>query len=249
VPRPAEVPDSTRLPGRRVLWPLLGVSAALVVASPLLHVLAWRQQVAEPGSEPALLFLLVDTNGEQNLPAWWSAVLLLAAAALAALRSRLSDPSQRRLRQGWAGVAALLALLSLDEVASLHERVLGAVARVAVGGGSGLLHFTWVVPGLVVALSLAAAAVPFLRALASPDRRWVVACGGVYLLAALGLEAVSGAVLDSGLSHAVYLVVTAGEEALEMGSVLALVVGLGRRLRVRAGDASLTVSLASAGRT
>ena len=78
-----EAPDAAGRSGRRVLGVLLGVSTALVVASPLLHVLAWRQQVADPGREPALLLLLVDTNGEQNLPAWWSAVLLLAAAGLA----------------------------------------------------------------------------------------------------------------------------------------------------------------------
>ena len=98
-------------------------------------------------------------------------------------------------------------------------------------------------PGLALALALAAAAVPFLRALEPVDRRWLVACGSAYAVAVLGVEAVSGAVLDSGLSHAVYLAVTAGEEALEMGAVLALVAGLARGLRLRAGDGSLTVAL------
>lgn len=231
---------------RQALRLLVGVSAALVVASPLLHVLAWRQQVADPGSEPAVLFLLVDTNGEQNLPAWWSASLLLLAAGLAGLRSLLSRGATTGLSRGWAGLAGLLALLSLDEVASLHERVLGALGEAAVGGASGLLHFAWVVPGLAVAAALALAAVPFLRALDGADRRCLTACGCGYAIAVLGVEAVSGAVLDSGVTHAAYLLVTAAEEALEMGAVIALLAGLSRGLRLRTGEGTLAVSLAPA---
>jgi len=66
---------------------------------------------------------LFDVNGEANVVAWLSSAALLltaAGAGLAAAADR-AQGAPRRLWVGWALVAALFTLLSLDEAARLHE--------------------------------------------------------------------------------------------------------------------------------
>ena len=71
-----------------------------------------------------------NLGGEMNLASWWSAVGLLFAGMLA-YEARVG---KARSRNGWLVLAALLSALSLDEVASLHERV-------GFGGWAALLPF------------------------------------------------------------------------------------------------------------
>lgn len=83
---------------------------------------------------------------ELNLSVWWSSMLFFCAAALAFRLARTEGED----RLGWMGLAVVLAVLSLDELGSLHERahdrwfypIVGAVAlllaaslvRLALGG-------------------------------------------------------------------------------------------------------------------
>lgn len=58
-----------------------------------------------------------DLDGEYNLPALWSSVLLLAAGGLAALVAR---------RPGWrvvAGLGLLFGFMGFDEAVAIHERL------------------------------------------------------------------------------------------------------------------------------
>jgi hypothetical protein len=62
---------------------------------------------------------ILDLNEEQTLPAYFSSLLLLTAAALALLVSRL-EPGSARV---WLAWAVVLAILAFDEAAEAHERL------------------------------------------------------------------------------------------------------------------------------
>lgn len=61
-----------------------------------------------------------DLSGEMNLAVWWSGMLLLAAAGLFyELGSTRRDGTAR----AWLAMAFIFAVLSCDEISSLHERI------------------------------------------------------------------------------------------------------------------------------
>jgi hypothetical protein len=92
---------------------ILGVSLLLVVCTLLNFPLA--------GGRPlSLVLFTLGLSGESNVGAWWSGMLFLVAG-LCALE-RAADPRRAaEERRGSAALAAALMLLSLDEVAWLHE--------------------------------------------------------------------------------------------------------------------------------
>jgi hypothetical protein len=128
-------PTSFLLPG----WIWLGVVAAGHLLFVTLTVLA----AYIPSAFRSGLFQAFNLASESNVAAWWSTVNLLALAVLAAEILRLGPA---RARPAWAGLSLLLALLSLDELGSLHERaggfrelmpyIVGAVILLAFSLGS-----------------------------------------------------------------------------------------------------------------
>ena len=201
----------------------------LVAASLLARWLAWRRELAQPGIAPPDWVQFLDVNGEANLPTWFS-VVLLASTALTALvlgaAHLLGNP--RGDRFGLALGVVLLGL-SLDELAGIHERLGGLGNRLLAGE---YLHFTWVVPGAVVAAVLAVALVRGSTSLPARSRRLILLGFAVYVLGALVLETLSGLVLEEWGDRAGYLLVTAAEEFCEMLGVVVVLGGLVRAVEL-----------------
>jgi hypothetical protein len=211
----------------RVALVLLLVAGLLIALSLATRYGAYRAEVAHPGSARVAgwkaIMRLFDVNSEHNVPSWFSSVLLMGCALVAALLAALGRRAGRRDAGSWAGLAALLSLLSLDEAVSLHERLGGPAAAVLGDSTRGALHFAWVVPGLALALVVGLVFVRFVVRLPASTRRLVVAAAGLYVTGAVALEAAGGMVLEAQGHRAGYLLVTAAEEGLEMaGSVLLL---------------------------
>jgi hypothetical protein len=98
------------------VW-LLGavlVSLVLLVAT-CFRVEAWE------GAGAVTVLRAFDLGLESNVAAWWSGMLLLVAAVHAFDGYALWRDRQPRVARGWATIAALLLLLSADEIGSLHE--------------------------------------------------------------------------------------------------------------------------------
>lgn len=94
----------------------------------------------------------LNLQGENGLASWWSGMLLLLGAVHAmdaCLRQRGKDPLQAF---GWGSFSALMVLLSLDEVGSMHERA--ASLLIAYGAALGLL-------ACVAMLALLRSSLPF----------------------------------------------------------------------------------------
>lgn len=98
-----------------------------------------------------------DVNGERNLPAWWNAGLLLLAGILAAAigtARRICRADTVLALLAWWGLAAVLAAMSLDEFAGVHERLDVVWARLV--GENPLPAFQWLMLGVPLAVAVLA---------------------------------------------------------------------------------------------
>lgn len=207
---------------------LIAVAVALIAASLLTRYLAYQRELASPGIAPPFWMRLFDVNSEANVPTWFNSGLLLLAGVAAVIVAWLHRPDRPRVAGFLTLFAVGLLALSVDELVSLHEQ-LGGLGS-AIGGST--LHFAWVLPGAVVAVLGVVILARGLRALQSADRWPFIAGVTVLLTGGLVLEAISGIVLDSQGDRAAYLLVTAGEEFLEMAGAALLLLAVLRLVTV-----------------
>ena len=155
---------------------------------------------------------LLDLNSEHNLPTWFSSALLLTAAMLLTSATATAHPA---LRRQWRLLAIVFALLSLDEMASLHE-MSNAPLRAALGAGP-LFYFPWIALGLTAAAAVALSQRRLLDALPARTRLLFIAAGALYVGGGVGLEAVAAPVYAaSGEATGLHAGLVFVEEGLEM---------------------------------
>lgn len=203
---------------RRVAAVLAGCATLLLslhVASEALHHAYDKPLIHD-------LQLRVSVDEEASLPALFSAVMLLLCLALLLLIARA--PATRR-KLPWTVLGGAFLFLALDEAVAIHEGLMAHMSpRV---GGSGYLHFVWVVPYGIGTAVLAAVYIPFLRSLPRRSARLFVAAGSVFVVGALGFEMLGGKVADSsGYEAFSYTALSTAEETLEMAGVIIFVYAL-----------------------
>jgi hypothetical protein len=167
---------------------------------------------------------LTWVDGEANIPAWFSGALLLFAALLL---GAIASAERRAGGQAalWTLLAVVFVLLSLDEVAQLHELSIRPLRDHF--HATGLLYYTWVVPAGLAATAVAVGYSGFLVSLPGRSRWLFLLSGAIYVGGALGVEALSGrqASLHGEHSLGYHLIVTV-EELLEMSGVVVFIYAL-----------------------
>jgi hypothetical protein len=162
-------------------------------------------------------FLGVGQEG--NLPTWWNASLLFTVAVSAVVASMLSD-GDKSPRRAWWIVAGAATYMSLDETASLHERLGDGIERTPIGPHT----YGWLLPGIFVAaagVTVLLFAGRHLPRASAPRLGAALACYGA---GAVGVEGINGWLDARDVPFAVAIGTTV-EEALEMGaSVFAVTV-------------------------
>ena len=158
---------------------------------------------------PWLLLQLFDLDEENNLPTWFSSFVLLNVAFFVHLASTQPEV-EKRLH--WRFIALGFFILSVDEVAGMHETFNSSI------------EINWAIPGAILVLFVAAAFVPFLLALPGRLAAMFVLSGALF---------VSGAIVTALLSEDMdsdswaYAMAVALEEGLEMiGALLFLYLNL-----------------------
>jgi hypothetical protein len=168
-------------------------------------------------SDPNALGLwpMFNLNAENNVPALFASMTMLAVAGLLFATSRATPSAGQSSKGGWITLGCAFVFLAIDEAVGLHER-LNRPVRAALGV-DGALHFAWVIPYALLTLVLVAGLARFLLALDSRTRRNFFVAGAVYLTGAIVLEMVGARiwVAEGPLTRA-YFVGTTCEETLEM---------------------------------
>lgn len=199
---------------------LLGLIIAGLTAAYAAVVLVWY--VTGHGRLLGLTELF-DFDEEANIPTYFSALQLLAAAVLVVLIGITVRRRGLTQHRQWLALGGVLGLMSLDEAAQLHEKAMLLTKSLA-WAPPALRNRAWVAVGIVIVLVVVVIFIPFVAKL-PPVTRWgYIASGGLFVLGAVGLELVEGAwqeVHGTGLGLKVIVGV---QELLEMAAIALFIV-------------------------
>lgn len=196
---------------------LLAVHVALTVYHYQVHELPWL-----PWRQ------LFDVDDEVNLPTWFSGFLLAFTAAWLWVCAQTKKRTHDAWWVAWYVLALGFLLLSLDEIAGLHESV------------NSLIEMSWAIPGGITAGIVGVAFLPFLWHLPARTRYTFVLAGLLHVGGAVGMELV-GAPMDE--ETMVYNLTTAVEEGLEMFGVIVFLGALLFYMRRSQAGASQTLAV------
>ena len=212
---------------------LVAISVILGIASYIMHL-----TVRARGGES---LALLDVGDEVSLGTWFETLLFAVAAVVLLFGGRTAG----RMATRWYVLSGVMLLLSIDEAASMHER-LGSTLRDIVDSG-GWLYYIWVIPALVFVAAVATYELPWLRSLRSDIARRVVVAGLVFVGGAAFMELLAGPEAEAnGTGTLLSISYSAVEELFEMiglslfvGAILRHLTGCLLSIRVNPVDARI----------
>lgn len=159
----------------------------------------------------------LNLNQEAALGTWVASILLLTCSLLSAASAWVTRSTEPAWQRSWWLLSAVFLLMSLDEVATVHDRLSPALQ--AALGTSGVLYFAWVIPALALGLASLVYQLRFLRHLGRTGRDLVLA-GVVFVTGAAGFEMAQGVFRDDGGAGSPWDVFPTMEELLEFAGIM-----------------------------
>ena len=205
-----------RVDVRRV-WRGLGTVIGILLVA---HVLCMISIFALGHDHVFGLVPLFNMDGEGNVPAWFSAGLLLFSAQLL-LVTALAERRVGKPWVEWLGLSLIFAFLSIDELAVIHERIGWFVGDLV--GAEGLLReYGWIGVYLPLGALLGVVYLRFLNRLPPRVRKGMLVAALFYVGGAAGIEVIGSpfwadTVMERGWP---YLALVGLEETLEMVGVV-----------------------------
>ncbi len=167
---------------------------------------------------------MFDLDDEANLPTLFASLAMLFAAVVMMTISRF-DGVDSMHRRYWIFLAMVFFVIGVDETISLHELV-GNIFDTRFDT-SGYLYYSWVIPYFFLSLGLFLISLRFLLQLPVKVRVLMVSAGLLYVLGAIGLEAVSARHDElHGADTLTYAVVSTFEEIFELSGVAIFIYAL-----------------------
>jgi len=196
---------------------LFGSMTLVVVAGVAVEVLRPIYELSgKRGAVP-----LLSLSYEENVPTFYSAILLLGASLLLAIIALGAKKSGERFVAAWWVLSAGFFYIAVDEVLQFHEEL----SKLMKLGGA--LTFSWVIPAAILVLVLGLSYIPFLRHLPRPTRNRFLLAGFIYVGGAVVMELPLGAyTARHGDDNLGYAMIDAVEESLEMLGVILFQLGL-----------------------
>lgn len=137
---------------------------------------------------------LLDFDREGNIPSWYNAILFVIAAWASWINSKYAAALDPRQARHWFVISIVLIVLSVDELAALHE-LLSAFKSLQTA-----VNFGWIVILGPLAALLGLWFIPFLLRVPRTISVYLLAAGIVYLTGAVALEVVGGQIVE-GIVH------------------------------------------------
>lgn len=226
------IATSPRVLGRALAFAVTALTLASLGGSFSVHFLSVENVLWREARES--FFRLFYLDGEANIPTWFASSLLLCCSAMLGLIAAAKTREADRFARHWTVLSILFLGLSLDEAALIHEMAIRPLRPFF--HGSGLLYYTWVVPGAVGVCFFAAAYFRFLIHLPLKTRMLFAISGAIYVGGAIGVEAITGQhAARFGEGDLTYEMLAAIEELTEMAGIGAFIYTLvdyaGRHVR------------------
>ncbi len=194
--RPTGIPMSTlylqQQPGKVALR-----LSMIVILLAAVHTISLFLFYANPeGNAAKQVHRLFNLGVDGNVPTLFSACILLAAAALLYLLSRLASSQGNRYDQTrWLILSGIFIFLAVDEGAMIHDFMAETIrSRMPVAMPS-FLYFSWIIPYFFFALGTGIFFIPFLWRLPVRTRNLMVLSGVLFVAGALGFEMFESAIV------------------------------------------------------
>lgn len=167
-----------------------------------------------------VLFLagLFDLQGENNIPAIFSALLLLLASGLLLFIYRTGKGAGRA--HYWRLLSLIFFFLALDEAFAIHETISLSTGFLIPKNSGGWFGWAWVIPYGIATLLICLYFLRFLMQLPIRTARFFIAAGGLYIFSALCLEMFESFLFANWGWTLLFRIVSDAEEVLEMSGVI-----------------------------
>ncbi len=188
------------------------------------------------------LVALFDLDGERNIPTYYSSLTLFFCCALAAVIGLARREEGETDSVYWLVLAGLFLFMSVDELASLHEKLIPPMRSLF--HASGIFYFAWVIPYAALAIGVGVAYLRFLFRLPPAIRNLLIIGGIIYLDGALGMEMLGGLYrsMNGDQKDLTYAIMTTVEESLEMVGVLVFIHALFQFITNELSDLAIAVA-------
>lgn len=183
-------------------------------------------QLAEYSTGYSSVFLhklvkVFNLDLEQNLPSFFSMLLLFLTALLLAFITFLKRKQAAPYLFEWAILSTGFLFMTFDEATQIHEKLIEPMRAVLGGKNLGIFYYAWVVPAIVLVSFLSIFFLKFLWNLPAKARLTFIIAGIIYIGGAVGMELVGGSYAEiHGRDNLIYIVLTTIEESLEMLGVI-----------------------------
>ena len=156
---------------------------------------------------------------EISITTYFSSLILLIISVMLYSISKVICRKSKACLRHWRYLSIIFLYLSIDESASIHEKLIIPLRRAF--DLTGVLYFSWVIVGFIVIIIMALFYAKFLYELPLKTRITFICAAGAYIGGALGFELIGGYYASnfSG-SNFVYGVITTIEETLELTGLL-----------------------------
>lgn len=213
----------------------LGLIALALIAISLSTDLMLHALAPEDRANATLLLRIdkwFNIDRERNIPSYFSMLIILLCSGLLGIIAIFKRRSGNRFALHWTVLSAIFFLMSFDEIAEIHERLILPVRQAV--DATDYLYFAWVIPGFAFVVLVFFAYLRFLIHL--PYRfRWLFAgSGAVYVTGVLGVELVEGhleMLSHTGFSTVPEILIYSLQETLEMAGIVLFIYALLEYLR------------------
>lgn len=205
----------------RIPRPVTVTRTLLVIVGVLLS-LSLCSQLVKYGTGHDTVFGIIPllyVDYEANLPTWYSSIALLTASVVVCFIALSKRAQKDRYTFHWFFLSGLFFLLSVDEVATIHECAIEPMRKLI--DASGVLHYAWVIPGGIFVLMVGGFMLRFLISLPARTRNLFMIAGAVFVGGAIGVEMISAFhAFSHGEKNLLYSLIITFEEAMEMLGVI-----------------------------
>ena len=132
---------------------------------------------------------IFDAGDDTSVPTWFSSFILLICAVLLYIVS--IEKAKRKYFRHWQGLAIIFLIMSIDEVARIHERIGEIDFLVNSSFRQGLLYYPWVIAGISFVVLVGIVYFNFLLKLPKEIRFLFLLSAFIFIFGALGLEMLS----------------------------------------------------------
>ena len=170
---------------------------------------------------PWLLRQLFDLDEENNLPSWYSSIALFVTSIFLWLCAREKQATDDLWKRHWKILALGFFVLSIDEIAGMHETF------------NSIVKISWAIPGGLLAVVIGFLFMPFLLNLERRTAKLFMLSGAIYIGGAIGVELLAAPLRVDSLQ---YYLMTLWEEGIEMIGVLLFLYALLRYMSGQRGN-------------